>query len=101
MKAPEKRDAIPLSPVGERVRVRGQRRTRTQAARELARHFRSRSTDAEKRRWRLLRNRRFSEFKFRRQYPCGVYFLDFFCVTARLAVELDGGGHGLPDRRAR
>jgi len=81
--------------------VRGPRRTRTTEAREFARHLRSETTDAEKRLWRLLRNRRFEQFKFRRQYPCGVYFLDFFCVAARLAVELDGGGHGFPDQRAR
>ena len=75
--------------------------TRTDEARDFARHLRSESTDAEKRLWRLLRDRRFAEFKFRRQYACGIYFLDFFCVEARLAVELDGGGHGFPDQRAR
>ncbi len=91
-----------LSPAeGERVRVRGLRRTRTTEACNFARHLRRESTDAEKRLWRLLRARRFAEFKFRRQYPCGIYFLDFFCVTARLAVELDGGGHGFPDQRVR
>ena len=90
-----------LSPSGERVRVRGQRRTRTVKARQFARHLRSESTDAEKSLWRLLRNRRFEQFKFRRQYPFGIYFLDFFCVAARLAVETDGGGHGIPDQRAR
>lgn len=84
-----------------RVRVRGLRRARNAKARDFARHLRRDSTDAEKRLWRLLRDRRFAEFKFRRQYTCGIYFLDFFCVTARLAVELDGGGHGFPDQRAR
>jgi very-short-patch-repair endonuclease len=51
--------------------------------------------------WRLLRDHRFDEFKFRRQYPCGIYFLDFYCTVAKLAVELDGGGHGFPDQRAK
>jgi len=32
-------------------------------------------------------------FKFRRQYPCGPFYLDFFCPDTRLAVELDGGQH--------
>ncbi len=96
------RDAAHQIPVpsplgGERVRVRGARRTRTAAAREL----RKKSTEAEQRLWRLLRGRRFAGFKFRRQYPCGIYFLDFFCVEAKLEVELDGGGHGFPDQRAR
>jgi len=102
MTPPATRQAASLSPAeGERVRVRGQRRTRTPEARDFPRHLRRGSTDAEKRLWRLLRDRRFAEFKFRRQYPCGICFLDFFCVAARLAVELDGGGHGFPDQRAR
>ncbi len=78
----------------------GKHRTRTAAALNFARHLRKKSTDAEKRLWRLLRDRRFTEFKFRRQYACGIYFLDFYCTVAKLAVELDGGGHGFPDQRA-
>src|SRR5882757_4599501 len=96
-----------FSPSGEKAGMRGrpprygQHRTRTSKAREFARQLRAQSTDAEKRLWRLLRDRRFSEFKFRRQYACGSYFLDFYCATAKLAVELDGGGHGFPDQRAK
>jgi len=81
--------------------VRGLHRTRTAEARDFARQLRRRSTDAEKRLWRLLRDRRFEDFKFRRQYACGIYFLDFHCVEAKLVVELDGGGHGFPDQRAK
>ena len=98
---------IPSPPSGERVRVRGRapqygkQRTRTAAARNFARQLRKKSTDAERRLWCLLRGRHFARFKFRRQYPCGIYFLDFYCTFARLAVELDGGGHGFPDRRAK
>ena len=97
----------PSPPAGERGGVRGQTpqygkyRTRTALARSFARQLRNNSTEAEKRLWRLLRDRRFVEFNFRRQYPCGVYFLDFFCIVAELAVELDGGGHGFPDQRAK
>ena len=76
-------------------------RTRTAAARDFARQLRRRSTAPEKVLWRLLRDRRFAQCKFRRQYACGVYFLDFYCTAARLAVELDGGRHGFPDQRAR
>ena len=79
----------------------GQHRARTSEARDFARQLREKSTDAEKRLWRLLRDRRFSEFKFRRQYACDSFFLDFYCATAKLAVELDGGGHGFPDQRAK
>ena len=45
----------------------GKHRTRTAAARDFARQLRKKSTDAEKRVWRLLRDREFAEFKFRRQ----------------------------------
>ena len=51
----------------------------------------------EKALWFALRAGRFAGFKFRRQHPWGVYYLDFYCPTARLAVELDGFQHGLPE----
>ena len=95
---------FPSPPSGERARVRGQpreHRNRSTGAREFARRLRKDSTPAEKRLWRLLRDRRFVRFKFRRQYACGAYFLDFYCPFAALAIELDGGGHGFPDQRAR
>jgi len=41
----------------------------------------------------------FQGFKFRRQHPVGQYVLDFYCPKAKLAVELDGGGHGFPARQ--
>ena len=31
--------------------------------------------------------------QFRRQYPIGPYFADFFCYKAKLVVELDGSQH--------
>ena len=98
--------ASPSPPSGERVGVRGQphygkHRTRSAHARNFSRQLRKKSTDAEKRLWRLLRDRRFAEFKFRLQYPCGIYFLDFYCASSKLAVELDGGEHGFPDQRAK
>ena len=51
--------------------------------------------------WRALRARRFAGFKFRRQHPAGVYYLVFYCPTAKLSVELDGFQHGLPAQRQR
>ena len=32
-------------------------------------------------------------FRFRRQHPFGPYVLDFFCMEAKLAIELDGASH--------
>ncbi len=49
--------------------------------------------------WRWLRDRRFTGYKFRRQHPEGIYFLDFYCQEARLAIELDGFGHGHPEQQ--
>ena len=33
------------------------------------------------------------EFKFRRQHPFGDYIIDFVCLEAMLAIEVDGGQH--------
>jgi very-short-patch-repair endonuclease len=54
-------------------------------------------TDAERKLWQILRGRRFAGFKSRRQYPICGYILDFYCVRAKLAVELDGSQHGEPE----
>lgn len=50
--------------------------------------------------WKLLRDRRFVGYKFRRQHPIVPYILDFYCHSALLAVELDGFGHGHPEKQA-
>ena len=64
-----------------------------------ARQLRRKATWAEKALWRILRNERFSGYKFRRQQPAGDFTLDFYCPEARLALEVDGIGHGHPERR--
>jgi very-short-patch-repair endonuclease len=58
-----------------------------------ARSLRKRATECERIPWRHLRNRNFAGYKFRRQHPIDPYTLDFYCPTAKLAIELDGGGH--------
>jgi very-short-patch-repair endonuclease len=58
-----------------------------------ARSFRKKSTDAEKRLWTCLRNRKLADLKFRRQHPVAGRTVDFFCAGARLGIELDGSGH--------
>ncbi len=57
-----------------------------------SRELRKEATEAEQKLWRHLRNRGLSA-KFRRQHPVGPFILDFYCHEARLAVEVDGGGH--------
>ncbi len=66
-----------------------------------ARRLRHTETDEEKALWRTLRAGRFAGFKFRRQHSVGKFYLDFYCPLARLAVELDGFQHGLPEQQQR
>lgn len=58
-----------------------------------ARSMRREPTDAERKLWLLLRDRRLSGAKFRRQAPVGPYIADFVCLRLKLIVEADGGQH--------
>jgi very-short-patch-repair endonuclease len=55
--------------------------------------MRKHPTRVEHRVWTWLRGRRFLGMKFRRQVPMGVYVIDFYCQTLKLAIELDGWSH--------
>jgi very-short-patch-repair endonuclease len=59
----------------------------------FVRTMRQESAPAERIMWRCLRDRRLNGFKFRRQFPVGRYFADFYCAECRLVVELDGDTH--------
>nr|WP_256469317.1 DUF559 domain-containing protein [Bradyrhizobium sp. 141] len=61
--------------------------------RQFAKNMRHEPTDAEGAMWRLLRDRRLSTFKFRRQVPFKNYILDFVCFEKRLVIEIDGSQH--------
>jgi very-short-patch-repair endonuclease len=79
---------------GEGVSARVARKAPVAAgAQGRARALRSRLTQAERKLWYALRDRRFSEFKFRRQVPVAPFIADFVCFEARLVIELDGGQH--------
>ncbi|HTT85199.1 MAG TPA: endonuclease domain-containing protein [Rhizomicrobium sp.] len=43
--------------------------------------------------WNALRGGQLQNLRFRRQHPVGPYILDFYCPSARLAVEVDGAVH--------
>ena len=60
---------------------------------DRARLLRKKATASERILWRHLRNRNFASYRFRRQHPFDRYVLDFYCPSAKLAIELDGGGH--------
>src|SRR5260370_27534863 len=80
-----------LSPLGERLgegRLRQDEDT-TRRARELRRD----NSRAERRVWELLRDRRLTGVKFRRQHPIGPYFADFACISRKLVIEIDDDHH--------
>ena len=52
------------------------------AAKSRARAMRRDTTDAERKLWCALRDRRLQTVKFRRQAPIGVYIADFFASSA-------------------
>ena len=61
--------------------------------RRFAENLRRNQTNAERKLWRHLRNRRCAAFKFRRQHILGLYIVDFVCLEQKLIVEIDGGQH--------
>ncbi len=65
-----------------------------------ARKLRRGMSDEERVLWMLLRDRRFADFKFRRQVPLGDYVVDFVCFDAKLVLELDGSQHAEPEQAA-
>ena len=50
--------------------------------------------------WQQLRKRPLG-IKFRRQHPIGSYILDFYCPSAKLAIEVDGMAHDMGNRPER
>lgn len=67
--------------------------TLAQTLKQRARAMRKEPTEAERKLWYLVRDRRFSGFKFRRQVEIGRYIVDLVCLEKRLIVEADGGQH--------
>ena len=55
--------------------------------------LRKRLTPAEATLWNILKNSQLDGRKFRRQHGIGIYVLDFYCPSEKLAIELDGDGH--------
>ena len=69
------------------------------ALKDRRRELRRSQTDAETAFWAKVRNKQFFGMKFFRQYSFGPYILDFYSPEGKLAVELDGGQHSLPEGR--
>jgi len=49
--------------------------------------------------WMHLRNRQILGYKFRRQYSVDHFVIDFYCPELKLAVELDGDVHDIPEQK--
>ncbi len=62
--------------------------------RDRARRLRRDQTEAEFQLREVLRAGRLEDWKWRRQVAVGPFIVDFLCLEAALAVELDGGIHG-------
>ena len=60
---------------------------------DKCRNLRKNQTEAEKKLWRMLRNRQITGAKFRRQFSIGNYILDFYSPEYKLGIEADGGQH--------
>ncbi|MDX2045467.1 MAG: endonuclease domain-containing protein [Chitinophagaceae bacterium] len=60
---------------------------------EYSRELRKGATEAEKKLWDKLRNRKLVGLKFRRQHPLDKFIADFYCHEKRLVIEIDGEVH--------
>lgn len=61
--------------------------------RNFAKALRTKSTEAERRLWSVLRGNRLKDLKFKRQVPLEGYVLDFVCFEHKLIIEADGSQH--------
>ena len=66
---------------------------------EKRRTLRKEQTYTEKIFWMQLRNRQILGYKFRRQYSIDHFVIDFYCPELKLAVELDGDVHNIPEQK--
>jgi very-short-patch-repair endonuclease len=58
-----------------------------------ARSLRTTTTDAERKLWSAVRRKQIKGRLFSRQKTIGRYIVDFYCASASLVVEIDGGQH--------
>jgi len=66
----------------------------------VERKLRGAQTDAERKLWFALRDRRLGGFKFIRQEAIGPFIADFVCRERKLIIEVDGGQHAESQRDA-
>lgn len=64
-----------------------------QHLKDKRRTLRNYGTSAEAILWRGLKNKQIHGLRFRRQFSVDNYIIDFYCVSKRVAIELDGSQH--------
>jgi len=64
-------------------------------AKELRRY----ETDSEKLLWSKLSRNQVAGQHFRRQHPINKFIADFYCTKLKLAIEVDGSIHDLPENK--
>ena len=58
-----------------------------------AKELRANLTPAESVLWMYLNRNQLNGFRFKSQHPIHTFIADFYCHSARLVIELDGGVH--------
>jgi very-short-patch-repair endonuclease len=58
-------------------------------------------TEAETFLWQIIRKKQLKGRQFYRQKNIGDYIVDFYCTSAKLIVELDGGQHYTEEGKRR
>ncbi len=66
---------------------------------EYMKEHRANPTEAEKLLWEILKGRKLSDYKFRRQHIIGSYIADFVCLPKKLIIEVDGLIHQMPESK--
>ncbi len=74
------------------MRVRGPKSGFRKTIR-LRRDLRHNPTAAELAFWSHIANKRFINFKFRKQHGIGPYIVDFYCAQKKVIIEIDGDTH--------
>jgi very-short-patch-repair endonuclease len=95
-----------LTPLSKGVAAqrRGDFRHYKPQLKSFSRLLRANLTDAEKKLWFHLRRKQLG-VQFYRQKPIANFIVDFYCASAKLVIEIDGGQHfetvGLKNDQAR
>lgn len=63
--------------------------------------LRNNMTPAEASLWKSLQRKQLKGRKFRRQHSINNYIVDFYCMSEKLAVELDGAYHLIANQQEK